>query len=98
MFNATELRLRAKHLTRLDSYYKRDGFKAILNGLITDGLPEAEVMRTVRGPSGHTMLHDAFFLDFMAWIGGAVYYRAIRKFVSYPHTKGNHVAPVPTQD
>jgi hypothetical protein len=36
MFNAPELRVRAKKATRLDSYFKRDGFKAILAGLSYD--------------------------------------------------------------
>lgn len=83
MFNATELRTRAKMKTRLDSYFKRNGFNAILKGLITDGVPEAEIMQTTRGPSGSTMMHDAFFIDFMAWIGGEPYYKAIKKFVKY---------------
>lgn len=84
MFNATELRSRAKVKTRLDSYFKRNNFTAILAGLVKDGVPESEIMQTVRGPGGSTMLHDIFFLDFMAWIGGEPYYRALRRFVSYP--------------
>lgn len=84
MFNASDVRLRAKHPTRLDSYIKRHGFRDILQGLVADGVPEEEIMRTIRGPGGCVMLHDAFFIDFMAWIGGAPYYRAVRAYVSYP--------------
>lgn len=83
MFNATLLRERAKVKTRLDSYYKRNGFKSIIAGLVKDGVPESEIMQSTRGPGGCTMLHDAFFIDFMAWIGGEPYYRAIKKFVRY---------------
>lgn len=84
MFNATELRTRAKMTTRLDSYFKRNGFNTILKGLIADGVPEAEIMQTTRGVGGSTMLHDAFFIDFCSWIGGEPYYRAIKRFVTYP--------------
>lgn len=84
MFNATELRTRAKVKTRLDSYFKRNGFNAILKGLITDNVPEAEIMQTTRGVGGSTMLHDRFFIDFMAWVGGEPYYKAVKKFVKYP--------------
>lgn len=84
MFNATELRVRAKVQTRLDSYFKRNNFNAILAGLVKDGFPEHEIMQTVRGPGGSTMLHDRFFIDFMAWIGGEPYYRAVKRFVAYP--------------
>jgi hypothetical protein len=83
MFNATLMRERAKVTTRLDSYFKRNGFKAVLQGLIKDGVPEQEIMKTTRGPGGCTMLHDHFFMDFMAWVGGEPYYRAIKKFVKY---------------
>lgn len=84
MFNATELRIRAKMKTRLDSYYKRNGFRDILNGLMADGVPESKIMATTRGPGGVTMLHDRFFIDFMNWIGGQPYYRAVKKYVAYP--------------
>lgn len=84
MFNATDMRLRAKTTTRLDSYYKSNTFKAILNGLIADGVPETKIMTTVRGPGGATHLHDRFFISFMAWIGGQAYYKAVKKFVRYP--------------
>lgn len=83
MFNATEFRARAKHTVRLDSYYKTKNFLAIVQGLLADGVPEDEIMRTTRGPQGTTMLHDAFFIDFMGWIGGPAYYRAVRKFVTF---------------
>lgn len=84
MFNATSLRLRAKHPTRLDSYFKRQNFVAITRGLMADGVPEDQIMSSTKGPTGCTMLHDAFFIDFMAWIGGEPYYRAVRQFVAYP--------------
>lgn len=84
MFNATDVRARAKTKTRLDSYFKRNNFNAIVSGLVKDGVAEDKIMQTTRGPGGSTMLHNAFFLDFMAWIGGEPYYRAIKKFVKYP--------------
>lgn len=83
MFNATEMRVRARMKSRLDSYFKRNGFTAVLNGLVNDAVPEEKIMRTTRGPGGCTMLHDAFFIDFMQWIGGETYYRAIKKFVTF---------------
>lgn len=83
MFNATELRVRAKKKSRLDSYFKRIGFNDILQGLILDAVPEDKIMQTTRGPGGRTMLHDAFFIDFMQWIGGESYYRSIKKFVTF---------------
>jgi hypothetical protein len=83
MFNATELRVRAGKKTRLDSYLKRDGFSAILQGLMADKVPEEEIMITARGPNGSTMLHDAFFMDFMCWVGGMAYYKATKRFVTY---------------
>lgn len=91
MFNATEYRLRAKHETRLDSYFKTQGFNAILTGLVADQVPEADIMRVTRGAQGCTMLNDMFFLDFMAWIGGPVYYRALKRFSCYP-------TPTPTSE
>lgn len=84
MFNVTDLRARARVTRRLDSYFKRNGFAAILSGLVKDGVPEDRIMRVIHGSKGHTMLHDAFFLDFMAWVGGDPYYRAVKKFVNYP--------------
>jgi hypothetical protein len=84
MFNATELRMRAKHGPRLDSYFKRNGFNAVLNGLVKDGFSEEKIMKTTRGPGGCTMLHNAFMIDFAQWLGGEVYYKAIRKYVRYP--------------
>jgi hypothetical protein len=83
MFNATLLRERARVKTRLDSYFKRNGFKAILAGLVKDEVPEVEIMTTTRGPGGCTMLNDAFFIDFMAWVGGEPYYKAVKKFVQF---------------
>lgn len=83
MFNATDFRARAKHSVRLDSYYRTKGFNAILRGLLADGVPEHEVMQVTRGKLGSTMLHDAFLLDFLGWIGGETYYRAIKKFVVF---------------
>lgn len=83
MFNATDFRTRAKQSTRLDSYYRTKGFNAILRGLLADGVPEHEVMQVTRGKQGSTMLHDAFFIDFMSWVGGEPYYRAVRKFVTF---------------
>lgn len=85
MFNATQMRERAKHKTRLDSYYRRNTFTAIVNGLVADGVAEDKIISTTRGPGGCTLLHDAFFIDFMAWIGGRVYYNAIKKFVKFPN-------------
>ena len=88
MFNATELRQKAKHKTRLDCYFKRHCFGAIVRGLTADGVPPEQIMQTSKGPHGYTLLHDAFFLDFMCWMGGESYYRATKKFVTFkgsPH-------------
>lgn len=80
MFNATALRARAKCTTRLDSYFKRDNFGTILNGLLREGVPEHEIMITTSGRGGCTMLHDAFLVDFFAWIGGDFYFRFCKRY------------------
>lgn len=76
MFNATALRVQARHPTRLDSYFTRNGFKAIVHGLIKDGVPEDQIMQTVPGEC--TMLHDVFYVDFCSWIGGEFYYNTLK--------------------
>ena len=80
MFNATNLLRASQAKKQLTNYYRSDGFNMLVNALVTQNVPETEIMRTTRGNSGCTLLHDIFTFDFTRWLGNSdLYFKACSK-------------------